>query len=39
MIQLYGRDGWVFLEEGSYKIVLDTLLEEQEQLEVNSHPS
>ncbi|OEL22831.1 hypothetical protein BAE44_0016150 [Dichanthelium oligosanthes] len=36
MIQLYGRDGWVFLEEGSYRIVLEKLLEEQAQLEVNS---
>uniref|UniRef100_A0A0E0LYB0 WIYLD domain-containing protein n=1 Tax=Oryza punctata TaxID=4537 RepID=A0A0E0LYB0_ORYPU len=26
---LYGRDGWVFLEEGSYRIVVDKLLEEQ----------
>ncbi|KAG2634048.1 hypothetical protein PVAP13_2NG292200 [Panicum virgatum] len=33
IIQLYGRDGWVFLEEGSYRVVLDKLLEEQGQLE------
>ncbi|OEL16891.1 hypothetical protein BAE44_0022090 [Dichanthelium oligosanthes] len=33
MIQLYGRDGWVFLEEGSYRVVLEKLLEEQAQLE------
>jgi len=39
MIKLYGRDGWVFLEEGSYRVVLDKLLEEQGQLEVNSLPS
>lgn len=31
LLQLYGRDGWVFLEEGSYRIVLDRLLEEQAQ--------
>jgi len=39
MIQLYGRDGWLLLEDGSYRVVLDKLLEEQEQLEVNSLPS
>ncbi|KAG2642206.1 hypothetical protein PVAP13_2KG262000 [Panicum virgatum] len=33
LLQLYGRDGWVFLEEGSYRVVLDKLLEEQGQLE------
>ena len=38
MIQLYGRDGWLLLEDGSYRVVLDKLLEEQEQLEVNSLP-
>uniref|UniRef100_I1QLY5 WIYLD domain-containing protein n=1 Tax=Oryza glaberrima TaxID=4538 RepID=I1QLY5_ORYGL len=26
---LYGRNGWVFLEEGSYRIVVDRLLEKQ----------
>ncbi|XP_066325510.1 uncharacterized protein [Miscanthus floridulus] len=31
LLQLYGRDGWVFLEEGSYRVVLDKLLEEQTQ--------
>ncbi|XP_062199649.1 uncharacterized protein LOC133902089 [Phragmites australis] len=30
-LQLYGRDGWVFLEEGSYRVVLEKLLEEQAQ--------
>ncbi|PUZ70016.1 hypothetical protein GQ55_2G185500 [Panicum hallii var. hallii] len=33
LLQLYGRDGWVFLEEGSYRVVLDKLLEEQGQLD------
>ncbi|CAD6213607.1 unnamed protein product [Miscanthus lutarioriparius] len=31
LLQLYGRDGWVFLEEGSYPMVLNRLLEEQAQ--------
>jgi hypothetical protein len=31
MIQLYGKDGWLFLEEASYRVVLDKLLEEQAQ--------
>ncbi|KAG0548584.1 hypothetical protein BDA96_01G178900 [Sorghum bicolor] len=31
LLQLYGKDGWVFLEEGSYRVVLDKLLEEQMQ--------
>jgi len=33
LLQLYGRDGWLLLEDGSYRVVLDKLLEEQEQLE------
>jgi hypothetical protein len=28
---LYGREGWVFLEEGQYHVVLEKLLEEQAQ--------
>ncbi|XP_066336181.1 uncharacterized protein [Miscanthus floridulus] len=30
-LALYGRDGWVFLEEESYRMVLNRLLEEQAQ--------
>nr|CAB3456629.1 unnamed protein product [Digitaria exilis] len=33
LLQLYGRDGWAFLEDGSYRVVLEKLLEEQTQLE------
>jgi hypothetical protein len=37
MIQLYWKDGWVFLEEGSYHVVLAKLLEKQaQQDQVNS---
>ncbi|KAF8675254.1 hypothetical protein HU200_047927 [Digitaria exilis] len=38
LLKLYGRDGWAFLEDGSYRVVLEKLLEEQTQLEVNSLP-
>ncbi|KAL6639708.1 hypothetical protein ACP70R_022530 [Stipagrostis hirtigluma subsp. patula] len=31
LLQLYGRDGWVFLEEGSYRVVLEKLLEDQQE--------
>ncbi|ONM06939.1 uncharacterized protein [Zea mays] len=31
LLQLYGRDGWVFLEEGSYSIVLKVLEEQAQQ--------
>ncbi|PWZ58359.1 hypothetical protein Zm00014a_001492 [Zea mays] len=31
LLQLYGKDGWLFLEEASYRVVLDKLLEEQAQ--------
>ncbi|GAA0157033.1 hypothetical protein LIER_38390 [Lithospermum erythrorhizon] len=30
LLKVYGDDGWVFLEEGAYKILLDTLLERAE---------
>ncbi|XP_010256595.1 PREDICTED: uncharacterized protein LOC104596959 isoform X3 [Nelumbo nucifera] len=31
LLKVYGGDdGWPFIEEGSYKLVLDTILEEQE---------
>nr|CAB3456566.1 unnamed protein product [Digitaria exilis] len=33
LLKLYGRDGWAFLEDGSYRVVLEKLLEEQTQLE------
>ncbi|CAN6302386.1 unnamed protein product, partial [Urochloa humidicola] len=33
LLKVYGKDGWVFLEEASYEIVRNKLLEEQEQLE------
>uniref|UniRef100_A0A0D9XBA7 WIYLD domain-containing protein n=1 Tax=Leersia perrieri TaxID=77586 RepID=A0A0D9XBA7_9ORYZ len=31
--KLYGRDGWVFLEENSYNIVVERLLEETEEMQ------
>ncbi|CAM0144602.1 unnamed protein product [Urochloa decumbens] len=33
LLKVYGKDGWMFLEEGSYEVVRDQLLDEQEQLE------
>ncbi|CAN6203926.1 unnamed protein product [Urochloa humidicola] len=33
LLKVYGGNGWMFLEEGSYEIVRDKLLEEQAQLE------
>ncbi|KAI3988921.1 hypothetical protein MKX01_016492 [Papaver californicum] len=32
LLKVYGDDGWVFIEDGAYKVLIDCLLEEQEQL-------
>ncbi|CAK9135768.1 unnamed protein product [Ilex paraguariensis] len=31
LLDVYGNDGWAFIEEAAYKVLVDTLLEEQEQ--------
>ncbi|KAI3939067.1 hypothetical protein MKX01_001935 [Papaver californicum] len=32
LLKVYGDEGWVFIEDGAYKVLIDCLLEEQEQL-------
>ena len=37
MFQVYGgNDGWSFIEETSYKLVIDTILEEEEKTQVKN---
>ena len=37
MFQVYGgNDGWSFIEEESYKLVIDTILEEEEKTEMKN---
>ncbi|XP_068669471.1 uncharacterized protein [Aristolochia californica] len=37
LLKVYeGDDGWVFIEEGSYKLLIDTILEEQENEQVKT---
>lgn len=31
MIKVYGDDGWAFIEEAAYKLLIDTILEEPEE--------
>ncbi|KAJ9683781.1 hypothetical protein PVL29_016328 [Vitis rotundifolia] len=30
LLEVYGDAGWLFIEEGSYKLLIDTILDEQE---------
>ncbi|XP_026427591.1 uncharacterized protein LOC113323487 [Papaver somniferum] len=32
LLKVYGDEGWVFIEDGAYKLLIDCLLEEQEKL-------
>lgn len=36
LLKVYGGDeGWVFIEEASYKLLIDTILEQQEEQDKN----
>lgn len=31
--QIYTEEGWIFIEENSYRLLIDTILEKQEEVE------
>ncbi|KAK3017239.1 hypothetical protein RJ639_005527 [Escallonia herrerae] len=35
LLKVYGNDGWAFIEEAAYKVLIDTILEVDEQPQLN----
>ncbi|KAI3470864.1 hypothetical protein Pfo_027527 [Paulownia fortunei] len=38
LLKVYGDDGWVFIEEAAYKLLIDTILEEPEVAQLEHEP-